>query len=69
MTAASTVDAKKTPISKKEALSIARQADEIWASKGSKLVHIDRRRSFEETSYERVLGRKPAVLAHKYLVV
>jgi arsenate reductase-like glutaredoxin family protein len=95
MTAASTVDAKKTPISKKEALSIARQADEIWASKGSKLVHIDLRRSdssdeeilavilgpsgnlraptlragktllvgFEETSYERVLGRKPAVLA------
>jgi arsenate reductase-like glutaredoxin family protein len=97
MTAVTTVDAKKTPINKNEALSIARQADEIWASKGSKLVHIDLRRSdptdeqilavvlgpsgnlraptlrvgktllvgFEETSYERVLCRKPGALSLK----
>jgi len=96
VTALETTDAKKTPIAKKEALALARKADEIWASKGSKLVHIDLRHGdpsdeeilavvlgpsgnlraptlrvgktllvgFEESSYEKVLGRN-FVASHK----
>ena len=38
------VDARKTSFGKKEALELASQVDEIYASKGSKLVHIDLRK-------------------------
>jgi arsenate reductase-like glutaredoxin family protein len=34
-------DAKKAPLAKKEALTFVRNADEIFASKGKKVVHFD----------------------------
>lgn len=37
----SVVDAKKAPLAKKEALAFVRQADEVFASKGKKVVHFD----------------------------
>lgn len=39
-----TVDAKKTRISPDEAVAMARKFDEIYASKGTKLVHVDLRK-------------------------
>jgi len=39
--AATTVDAKKTRIGPDEAVSMARKFNEIYASKGTKLVHLD----------------------------
>lgn len=38
------VDAKKNTKSEKDALTLARQVDEIYAAKGKKLVHIDMRK-------------------------
>lgn len=35
------VDAKKTRMGGKEALALAKTVDEIYASKGTKLVHLD----------------------------
>jgi arsenate reductase-like glutaredoxin family protein len=39
--AAAQVDAKKTTLKEKEALALAAQADEIYASKGKQVVHVD----------------------------
>ncbi|MBI2810860.1 MAG: hypothetical protein HYX67_08545 [Candidatus Melainabacteria bacterium] len=39
--ATTTVDAKKTRIGPDEAVAMARKFDEIYASKGTKLVHLD----------------------------
>lgn len=38
------VDAKKNTKSEKDALTLARKVDEIYAAKGKKLVHIDMRK-------------------------
>jgi arsenate reductase-like glutaredoxin family protein len=35
------VDAKKTTLKEKEALALAREVDEIYASKGKQVVHLD----------------------------
>jgi arsenate reductase-like glutaredoxin family protein len=35
------VDARKTRIGRKEALDMAKQADNIYATKGTKVVHLD----------------------------
>jgi len=41
---AETVDARKTAMSRKEALKLAAEADEILASKGKKIVRLDLRK-------------------------
>src|SRR5271155_2371151 len=41
VTAAITVDAKKTPMGRSEALALAQNVDEIYVAKGPKLVHIN----------------------------
>ena len=41
MEAKTIVDARKASYGKKEALELAGQVDEIYAAKGSKVVHID----------------------------
>ena len=63
-------------MTKREALSLARKADEIWASKGSKLVHIDLRESdpSDEEILAVVLGpsgnlRAPTLRVGKTLLV
>ena len=35
------VDAKKTTLKEKEALALAQEVDEIYASKGKQVVHLD----------------------------
>lgn len=35
------VDAKKTTLKEKEALALAQEVDEIYASKGKRVVHLD----------------------------
>jgi arsenate reductase-like glutaredoxin family protein len=40
VTAKTTVDARKVPIAREEALSLTQEVDEIYASKGTKLVHL-----------------------------
>jgi arsenate reductase-like glutaredoxin family protein len=42
--ATTTVDAKKTRIGPEEAVAMARKFNEIYASKGTKLVHVDLRK-------------------------
>lgn len=44
MKATTTVDARKQSIGKKQALELAEQVDEIYAAKGSKVVHLDLKR-------------------------
>lgn len=38
------MDARKTTLKKREALALAAQADEIYASKGTRVVHLDLRK-------------------------
>lgn len=38
------VDAKKTTLKEKEALALVREVDEIYATKGQKVVHVDLRK-------------------------
>ncbi len=35
------VDARKAPLKEKDALALARNVDEIYASKGSKVIHMN----------------------------
>jgi len=35
------VDAKKTTLKEKEALALIREVDEIYATKGQKVIHVD----------------------------
>ncbi|HEY9678125.1 MAG TPA: ArsC family (seleno)protein [Drouetiella sp.] len=44
VSAASVVDARKNRISPDEAVQMARKFDEIYASKGTKVVHVDMRK-------------------------
>lgn len=37
------MDAKQKTMTERDALALAKQVDEIWASKGQKLVHVDLR--------------------------
>ncbi len=41
METASQVDAKKTTLKEKEALALVREVDEIYASKGKQVIHLD----------------------------
>lgn len=58
VTVSSTVDAKKNPIGRKEALALAAEVDEIYASKGKKVVHLDLKGSkpTEEEITDLILG-------------
>lgn len=38
------VDARKTTLKEKEALALAQEVDEIYASKGKRVVHLDLRK-------------------------
>ncbi len=51
------MDARKTTLKEKEALSLAQNVDEIYASQGKQVVHIDRTLlvGFDEASYTKVL--------------
>jgi arsenate reductase-like glutaredoxin family protein len=44
LTANDTVDARKQAIGRKEALELASSVDEIYAAKGTKVVHVDMRK-------------------------
>jgi arsenate reductase-like glutaredoxin family protein len=44
------VDAKQKTMTERDALALAKQVDEIWASKGQKLVHIDLRTEKPDTA-------------------
>lgn len=41
METASQADAKKTTLKEKEAMALVREVDEIYASKGKQVVHLD----------------------------
>jgi arsenate reductase-like glutaredoxin family protein len=70
------VDARKTAMNKKEALTLASQVDEIYAAKGTKVVHLDLRKS--KPSEAEILGamlgptgnlRAPTIRVGKKLIV
>jgi arsenate reductase-like glutaredoxin family protein len=42
------VDAKKTTLKEKEALALVQEVDEIYASKGKQLVHLDLKKTKPE---------------------
>jgi arsenate reductase-like glutaredoxin family protein len=44
ITAGTVVDARKQPLGKAEALKLAGEVDEIYAAKGTKMVHFDQRK-------------------------
>jgi arsenate reductase-like glutaredoxin family protein len=74
--ASSVSDARKEALGRKAALQLASQVDEIYAAKGSKVVHVDMRTSkpSEEELAEVLLGptgnlRAPAIRAGKKLLV
>ena len=49
------VDARKRSIGERGALALARQVDEIYASRGKKVVHLDMRRDRPDTATLRKL--------------
>jgi arsenate reductase-like glutaredoxin family protein len=77
MPAATTVvNAIKTKMGRSEALKLAHQVEEIYATKGTKLIHIDMKKDKpdEERLTELLLGptgnlRAPALRADKVLLV
>ena len=48
------VDARKTTLKEKEALALVQEVDEIYASKGKRIVHFDLRK--EKTDRAALLG-------------
>ena len=44
------VDAKKTTLKEKEALALVREVDEIYASKGKQVVHLDLKKDKPDTA-------------------
>jgi arsenate reductase-like glutaredoxin family protein len=73
---AEVVDAKKTKYAGKEALKLAAQANELYASKGTKVVHFDLRRDRpdDETLLQHMLGptgnlRAPTLMVGKTLLI
>ncbi len=48
------MDAKKTKMGPEDALELARKADQIYASKGAKIVHIDMRK--EKPDDDRIIS-------------
>ena len=44
------VDAKKTTLKEKEALALAQEVDEIYASKGKQVVHLDVKKDKPDTA-------------------
>jgi arsenate reductase-like glutaredoxin family protein len=44
------VDAKKTTLKEKEALALAQEVDEIYASKGKQVVHLDLKKDKPDTA-------------------
>jgi arsenate reductase-like glutaredoxin family protein len=70
------VDAKKTTLKEKEALALAKQAEQIYAAKGKKVVHLNLKKDKpdNETLAKLLLGptgnlRAPALRRGKTLVV
>ena len=69
-------DAKKATVGRRDALRLARQADEIYAAKGKSLVHIDlaEEKPSEEALAKVLLGptgnlRAPTLRVGKTLIV
>ena len=54
MTTVTTVDARKQTLQEKEALELARSADEIYSMKGKRIVHVDLKK--EKVDDETVKG-------------
>jgi len=74
--ATSTVDAKKTKLSKEDALKLAKQADKLYAMKGTKTVQVDLKKDSpdEATILGYMLGptgnlRAPTLRVGKTLIV
>ena len=74
--AGQSVDARKTAMQRKEALTLATRVDEVYVSKGSKVVHVDlkKEKPSADDLAELLLGptgnlRAPTIIAGKTLIV